>query len=266
MRFEGQRRSAATTPVRGVSTVGGDAGVPMVGRPTATVGRFLTGAADAALPAGAIVHGALTRISALSGGAVPDDLGEWARRCGAEDGFPLLGTGILAEPYVALQWNGERAARAGLAHADLVVLTGLVTAWQHDRSVGDLQEAVTRALAGDVLNATAVEAQGAPVTAGVVTTAVCAGLLSGVAEEELPALVDVAGTLMQVRPATVESVPGRSAAAGHAAAAGWLASQVHLAGLTAYDGAFTDTVATATLPADGPSLATPVRQLVEDLQ
>lgn len=214
--------------------------------------------------AGGVVAASLRRLADVARQTVPPDLAAWAAQCGSEAGFPLLGTSVRAEPYVALQWNGERCLRAGLAGEDLVALTGVVTAWLHDRSVGDLQAAVTRAL-GELPGGTGAATAGVPVTAEVVRTAVCAALLSGVREAELPELIDLAGTLLQVRPRIAGATQGAGSAAGHTAAAGWLASQVHLAGLTAYPGALTDTLATATLPPDGPALATPVRQLVEGL-
>lgn len=221
---------------------------------------------------------AVTRVSALAREAVPGDLLAWADRCSSHEGFPLLGTGRSAEPYVALQWNGERAARAGLMIADLVVLTGLVTAWQLDRTVGDLHAAVDGALAVRASTVTPLLNTGAPVSADVVTTAVCAGLLSGVPEDEVPTLADLAGTLLQVSPLAVEAgtagLAGRTVggpavaatAAGHTAAAGWLAVQVHLAGLSAYPGALADTVATAGYPTVELDPAAPVRALVAGLR
>lgn len=184
---------------------------------------------------------ALHRLGALARQSVPDDLLAWAHRCHTATGFPLLGAGRCAEPYVALQWNGERAARAGLEVTDLVVLTGLVTAWQRDSTLGDLQTAVARALQAraDLVSPLAMDA---PVTADVVTTAVCAGVLSEVLEGELTTVVDLAGTLLQV-----QSSQTTHTGAGHTAAAGWLAVQVHRAGLVAYPGALSDTVATAAL-------------------
>lgn len=194
---------------------------------------------------------ALRRLGDLAGQSVPDELLAWADRCHTVAGFPLLGTARCAEPYVALQWNGERVSRAGLGMTDLVVLTGLVAAWQHDRTLGELQAAVDRALQvrADVVMPLAADA---PVTADVVTAAVCAGVLAGVPEDELTTLVDLAGTLLQVQ--TSETT---HTAAGHTAAAGWLAVQVHLAGMVAYPGAFADTVATAALDTVAPGTDTP---------
>jgi hypothetical protein len=199
----------------------------------------------------------------------------WAEESHVASGFPLLGTDHRAELYVALQWNGERAARAGLGLPDLVVLTGLVTGWQEDRTVVELETAVGRALGMRAGTVSAALDTGAPVTADVVTTAVCAGVLGGVPEEELALLVDVAGTLLQVYPDGVATLEGtgdhtgwiaaRSTAAGHTAAAGWLAVQVHLAGLVAYPGAFADTLATATVPLAELEPATRVRAFVAGL-
>lgn len=204
-----------------------------------------------------VLAAAVARLSALARQPVPADLLAWADRCQVSSGFPLLGTARCAEPYVALQWNGEHAARAGLGLPDLIVLTGLVAAWQHDRTLADLESAATHALRlrADLPSVHA----GAPVTADVVTTAVCAGVLSGVPEDGLGSLVDLAGTLLQVRPAG-------HVAAGHTAAAGWLAVQVHQSGMVAYPGAFADTVATAAFTAPDLDADSPVRTLVDSLR
>src|SRR5690606_13186822 len=219
-----------------------------------------------------VVPSALARLEALSRQLVPSDLLGWAERSHQAAGFPLLGTDRQAEPYVALQWNGERAARAGLGVVDLVVLTGVVTGWQQDRTIGDLARAVARALEERARAVSTRLDAVAPVTADVVTTAVCAGVLSGIPEGELSALVDLAGTLLQVRPAplsgtalpatqalTDDTASGHTAAtaAGHTAAAGWLAAQVHLAGMVAYPGAFAETVATAAFTSADVDTATP---------
>ena len=209
----------------------------------------------------AVLAAALGRLSALARQPVPDDLRAWADRCQAAAGFPLLGAGRCAEPYVALQWNGERAERAGLGVPDLIVLTGLLAAWQHRRTLGDLEVAVGRAFQVRADSVAGALELGAPVTTDVVTAAVCAGVLSGVPECELAALADVAGTLMQV-----QSSAATHTAAGHTAAAGWLAVQVHLSGLVAYPGAFADTVTTATFPASEHDPGTQVRALVDGLR
>lgn len=214
---------------------------------------------------GAVVGAAFDHLRELTHQPVPADLEAWAARCHRTPGFPLLGVDRESEPYLALQWNGERAARAGLELVDLVVLTGLVTAWEQDRSFGDLVSAVSGALTARHDLVPAVLSAGSVVTADVVTTAVCAGLLSGVPVTNLTQLADVAGTLLQVQPVTSATPESRAAAAGHTAAAGWLSVQVHLAGLVAYDGAFADTVATATFPCDAPHPAIPVRDLVAGL-
>jgi hypothetical protein len=211
------------------------------------------------------VSAALAALRAVARQEPPDDLRAWADRCDAPSGFPLLGTDRRAEPYVALQWNGDRAARAGLGRREVVILAGLVAAWEHDRTTSELADAVATALD---LGAEAVRAAGAdsPVTYDVVPAAVAAGLLSGVPEDDLPTLVDLTGTLMQVTPLT-STAQSRAMAAGHCAAAGWLAVQTHLAGLVAYPGAFADTVGTAGLPDTQQPLTdeTPVRTVIEEL-
>src|SRR5690606_24775083 len=135
-----------------------------------------------------VVPSALARLEALSRQLVPSDLLGWADRSRSHQptGFPLLGTDRQAEPYVALQWNGERAARAGLGVVDLVVLTGAVSGWQQGRTIGDLERAVARALEERARAVSTGLDAVAPVTADVVTTAVCAGVLSGIPEEDLP--------------------------------------------------------------------------------
>jgi hypothetical protein len=203
-------------------------------------------------------------VRALTREPVPDHLLGWAARCHDPAGFPLLGTAHRAEPYEALQWNGARAALAGLGQVELVTLTGLVTAWQLDRSFGDLGRAVATALRSrDEL--AGVELMASPMTLEVVTTAICAAHLHRLAPGDLAQVVDLAGTLLMVDDPAGTGAEGAARAAGHVAATGWLTVQTQLAGLTAYPGSFMDTLAVAEVDGEGPDPTTPVRALLAEL-
>ncbi|MFZ5871356.1 MAG: hypothetical protein ACOYXW_12655 [Actinomycetota bacterium] len=216
--------------------------------------------------AAAVTQAVLRRLTSLRAAPVDDDLSAWARRLASQDGFPLVGTGLVAATYPALQWNAERCARAGLGRPATVVLTGLAVAAEHDRDVAALETAVGAGLAAaaplDGVPGDAV----ATVTVDLVGSAACAALLAGVPAAELSGVLDLAGTLLAVgAPGRADDLGARWA--GHAAAAGWLAVQCFRSGLTAFDGALEHTVATVA-GAGGAGMArrTPVRTLLGALR
>ncbi|MHA6616122.1 hypothetical protein [Pseudonocardia sp. DLS-67] len=163
---------------------------------------------------------ALERLAATP----PDaDLGAWAARIATPDGaVSLPGTGLRAATYPGLLWAGERCARAGLGQDVMTTLVGLVVAAEHGRGAADLSDAVRTGLAaGEAVRPAALP------TVGVVPAAVCAAVLAGVPPADLPAVVDLAGSLLAVT--APDGPPGPWA--GHAAAAGWLAVHTFTSGL-----------------------------------
>ncbi|MFI7426659.1 hypothetical protein ACIBPB_06700 [Micromonospora sp. NPDC049836] len=157
-------------------------------------------------------------------------LAAWAARVGTPAGdFPLIGAGTRAETYVALHWNGERCASLGPAVGPTLV--GLAVGAAHGRSVAELAAAVDAGLAA----AAGLSAPTVPVSTGVLTATVCAARLAGVPEGELPALLDLAASLMLIGP------PG--VAPGHDPAAAWLAVRAWDAGITGMPGGLAHTLA-----------------------
>ncbi|SCE66583.1 hypothetical protein GA0070607_0136 [Micromonospora coriariae] len=164
-------------------------------------------------------------------------LAAWAARVGTPDGeFPLIGAGTRAETYVALQWNGERCASLGPAVGPTLV--GLAVGAARRRSAAQLSAAVDAGLAA----AAEVSTPTVPVSTGVLAATVCAARLAEVPEKELPALLDLAASLMVIGP------PG--VAPGHDPAAAWLAMRAWDAGITGMPGglAHTLSVVAAGLP------------------
>ncbi|WFE36338.1 hypothetical protein [Micromonospora sp. WMMD975] len=181
-------------------------------------------------------------------------LAAWATRVGTPDGeFPLFGAGTRAETYVALRWNGERCAALGPAVGP--TLAGLAVGAARRRTVAELSAAVDAGLAA----ATAWSASTAPVSTGVLTATVCAARLAGVPAHELPALLDLAASLMVIGPPGV--VPG------HDPAAAWLALRAWDAGITGMPGGLAHTLSVVSdgLP-DGVPAGPDVAGLVEALR
>jgi hypothetical protein len=181
-------------------------------------------------------------------------LAAWAARAGTPDGeFPLIGTGLRAETYVALQWNGERCAALGPAVGP--TLAGLAVGAARHRAAADLSAAVDAGLAA----AAEMSVPAAPLSTGVLAATVCAAQLAGVPENERPALLDLAASLMVIGP------PG--VAPGHDPAAAWLALQAWDAGITGMPGglAHTLTVVSEGLP-DRTRSDADVADLVEALR
>ncbi|MET8233638.1 hypothetical protein ABZS77_23500 [Micromonospora sp. NPDC005298] len=180
-------------------------------------------------------------------------LAAWAARIGTPDGdFPLIGAGTRAETYVALQWNGERCASLGPAVGPTLV--GLAVGAARRRSVAQLSAAVDAGLAA----AAEVSTSTAPVSTGVLAATVCAARLAEVPENDLPALLDLAASLMVIGP------PG--VAPGHDPAAAWLSVRAWEAGITGMPGglAHTLSVVSTGLP-DRPAADLDVVDLVEAL-
>jgi hypothetical protein len=208
---------------------------------------------------------ALERLAATP----PDaDLGAWAARIAIPDGaVPLPGTGLRAATYPGLLWAGERCARAGLGADAVVTLVGLVAGAVHGRGAADLSRAVQAGLAvhAEIEQRVAAVARPAALpTAGVAPAAVCAAVLAGLPLADLPAVLDVAGSLMAVSPPQGPAGPW----AGHAPSAGWLAVHTFTSGLVGMpDGlSHTLTVVTGRSAEDDPPGDVPVRTLLERLR
>lgn len=164
---------------------------------------------------------ALRALERLAATPPEADLSAWAARIATADGaVALLGTDLRAAPYPGLLWSGERCARAGLGAEVMTTLVGLVVGAEHGRSPADVGRAVRTglAVAGEVAR------PGSPASVGVVPAAVCAAVLAGVPDSDLPAVLDLAGSLLAV-------TPPDGPWAGHSAAAGWLAAHTFTTGL-----------------------------------
>lgn len=131
-------------------------------------------------------------------------------------------------------WNGARLHRAGSPRVDGLVTLGTVCGVFGD----DLDAAVAAGLAavptGPRVGSTA------EVTRWVSAAAVCAATALG--DGPVPTgVVELAGSLMVVHvPPASEVLAGLLA--GHTLAAGWLATQLHAAGLVGVPGALAATV------------------------
>ncbi|OLT08856.1 hypothetical protein BJF90_12070 [Pseudonocardia sp. CNS-004] len=185
--------------------------------------------------------------------------------------MPLPGTGLRAAPYPGLLWAGERCARAGLGTDAMLALVGLVAGAEHGRSAADLGRAVRAALAVAAHLEHRVAEVARPVglpTGGVVPAATCAAVLTGVPLADLPAVLDLAGSLMAV--AAPAGPPGPWA--GHEPAAGWLAVRSWTSGLAGMPDGLTRTLAAVTGPVTGPVTGdglpadVPVRALLDRLR
>ena len=173
--------------------------------------------------------------------------------------LPLLGTGLRAAAYPALLWNGARLHRAAVPEDDGLVLVALAAAPPEADAAG-IDRAVSAGLAvaaglPDVVGDR--PGTGVP-TVGVVAAAACAAVAGGTDVSDVGPVLDVAASLMVVRPPDGGTPREAGLWAGHCLAAGWLAPLLLRAGLTGMDGALAHTVATITgrptgeLPALGP--------------
>jgi hypothetical protein len=213
--------------------------------------------------------GALRALDRLAATPPDGDTVAWAVRIATTDGaVPLPGTGLRAATYPGLLWAGERCARTGLGADGVLALVGLVAGAEHGRSAADLSRAVHAglAVAAEVGQRVAEVARPAALpTGGVVPAATCAAVLAGVSLSDLPAVLDLAGSLMAVTPP--DGPPGPWA--GHAAAAGWLAVRTWTSGLVGMPDGLAHTLAAVTGPATGddpPPGEVPVRALLDRLR
>jgi hypothetical protein len=195
---------------------------------------------------------------------VPPDLRTWAEVVHAPAGLlPLLGTGLRAPAYPALLWNGARLHHAGAPDDDGLVLVAIAAApSEADAAVVERAVTVALSVAGGLPELFGDGPVTGLPTAGVVAAAACAAVAGGTDPSRLEPVLDVAASLMVVRP-PVGGTPREAALrAGHCLAAGWLAPQVLRAGLTGTAGALAHTVSTVTgrpagrLPGD-PSAGVP---------
>ncbi len=239
---------------------------------SAVLADVAAGALDEHAGGWAPVTGALRALERLADTAPEDDLRAWAVRIGTADGaVPLPGTGLRAAPYPGLLWAGERCARAGLGEEAVLTLVGLTVGAERDRTAADLSRAVHGglAVAAEVEHRVAEVARPAALpTGGVVPAATCAAVLTGVPLADLPAVLDLAGSLMAVTPP--DGAPGPWG--GHAGAAGWLAVRSWTSGLVGMPDGLAHTVAAVTGSStvdssfDGPPGDVPVRALWDRLR
>lgn len=172
----------------------------------------------------------------------------WADRIADPAGrLPLLGTGLRAQRWEALLWNGARLHAAGARQTDGLLLVALAAAAPGSDGA-DVERGLQAGLAVsaglDVLTGTGPSA-GEPTTA-VVAAATCAAVAGGTDPADLGPVLDVAASLMLVRPPGGAGATATGLEWGHCLAAGWLAPQVLGAGLVGMAGALQDTVATVT--------------------
>ena len=169
-----------------------------------------------------------------------------------------------AAAYPALLWNGARLHQAGVPDDDGLVLVAL-TAAPREADVADVERAVAvaRAVAAGMPDVLGDGPETGHPTTGVVAAAACAAVAGGTDPSRLGPVLDVAASLMLVRPPAGGTAREAGLWAGHCLAAGWLAPLVLRAGLTGMAGALAHTVATVTgRPAGGlrgdPSAGVPV--------
>jgi hypothetical protein len=195
------------------------------------------------------LHGALERLGALACSAPPTALRGWAEGIGAAEGpVPLLGTGLRAGTYAALQWNGALLRRVGAPVADGLTLVALAAA-----PPGATESDVARGLATGLAVAAATEDAGGAgrPTRLVLAAAACAATTRGADAAELAELPDLAAALMVVTSPDGAGDLELDLLAGHWLAAGWLTPTLRAAGITGAAATWTDTVAalSGTVPA-----------------
>ncbi len=211
----------------------------------------------------------ISRLDALRSAPVPGDLAAWADELGTvaadetemPDGLDLLGLSRRAGVFPALLWNGSRIHRAASAapvvehSVDRVALldglTLLATACGVDRDSSVLATAVEAGLnEAERADQIVLAAQGPTAVAGltrwVTAAAVCAFVATGGSPDGSSTaardLVDVAGALLVVHPATC-TTDDDGLLLGHTLAAGWLATCLHAVGVVGVAETFELTVA-----------------------
>ncbi len=157
--------------------------------------------------------------------------------------IPLVGTALSAPAYPALLWNGERFHRESTRWSTRLTFVAMTIA-----GMDAPKTALAPAVRGGETFMTlwppaAPAAARAGLTTDAVSVAVCAALASGLSEEDLESVVELAASLMLVTP----TVPGPELAgllAGHSLAAGWLAVQLHRCGVLEAPGTATEVLLT----------------------
>lgn len=176
------------------------------------------------------------------------DLAVSARRIAASGGsVPLLGADRCSAPYPALLWNGDRCLRAGIGPPAALTLIGLVVGQDDEADAARLVQGARAGLAirdsrswpGD-----RVIAPTATATTDVISTAACAAVSAGMELDDVAKVLDLAGSLMIIKPAwPVGSAEMSGWWSGHALAAGWLAVQLRRAGVSGMSGGLEHTLA-----------------------
>jgi hypothetical protein len=151
----------------------------------------------------------------------------------------LVGTALSASAYPALLWSGERFHRESTRWSARLAFVALTIAGI-DAPKTALAPAVRGGETFRTLWPPAVPtAAHAGLTTDAVSVAVCAALASGISEEGLESVVELAASLMLVT-ATVPSPELAGMHAGHSLAAGWLAVQLHRCGVVEAPGTVTE--------------------------
>jgi hypothetical protein len=176
------------------------------------------------------------------------DLALSACRIAAPGGsVPLLGANRRAAPYPALLWNGDRCLRAGLGPSAALTLVGLVIGQDGGADAARLVQAVRAGLAirdGRSWPGECAIAPTASATTDVISTAACAAVSAGMGLDDVAKVLDLAGSLMIIKPASsLGSTEMSGLWSGHALAAGWLAVQLHRAGVSGMSGGLEHTLA-----------------------
>ena len=177
---------------------------------------------------------------------LPDDLRQWGSDLATPDGaLPLLGLGVRAAMYPGLLWNGARLSRAGATSAEAMTVVGLTCGG------GSAADLVRGVVAGAAVLTSAAALAGDGMVVGVPSTdvlaaAACAALACGADRDDLPAVLDLAATLMIVTAPRSSGDVERGRWHGHCLAAGWLAPQLAVAGLVSVPDAVAHTVSTVT--------------------
>jgi hypothetical protein len=171
----------------------------------------------------------------------------WARRISASGGsVPLLGANGRSAAYPGLLWNGDRCLRAGMGPSAVLTLVGLVIGQDDDADAARLVQGVRAGMAirdSRLWAGRPVIAPTASATTDVISTAACAAVSAGMGLCDVTKVLDLAGSLMIIKPTSpVGSAEMSGPWAGHALAAGWLAVQLHRAGVSGMGGGLEHTL------------------------
>jgi len=202
------------------------------------------------------VDGGLRELLRLKAIPLEVDLAVSALRIAVTGGdVPLLGTDLRSAPYPALLWNGARCSRAGMGPAAALTLVALVVGQNDEAGSSRLVQSVRAGLAirdSRSWPGERVVAPTAAATTDVISVAACAAVSAGMGSEDVSKVLDIAGSLMTIKPARpVGSTEMSGQWSGHALAAGWLAVQLHRAGVSGMSGGLEHTLACVIgLPSD----------------